>query len=299
VLPFAAALDQRQLQRFKVEAQAAAQLHHTHIVPVFTVGVERGVHFYAMQFIEGRSLAEVIRELRHFDELAPAKTQPGSDDPAVPLAPGSSNRTRFFFRAVAELGIQAAEALESAHSLGVIHRDVKPANLLIDARGSLWVTDFGLAQFHAEPGLTITGDLVGTLRYMSPEQALGRRGIIDHRTDIYSLGVTLYELLTLRPAFTDDDRQDLLRQIGDEEPLSSRRLNAAIPRELETIILKAMAKEPGSRYATAQEQADDLRRFLESKPIRARRPGLLDRAVKWSRRHTALWRRRSWSSSSP
>jgi serine/threonine protein kinase len=173
---------------------------------------------------------------------------------------------------VAELGIQAAEALEYAHSLGVIHRDIKPANLLIDARGNLWVTDFGLAQFHSDPGLTITGDLVGTLRYMSPEQARGHRGIIDHRTDIYSLGVTLYELLTLRPTFPGDDRQQLLRQIADEEPIAPRRLNASIPRELETIVLKAMSKEPESRYATAQELADDLRRFVENKPIKPAGP---------------------------
>jgi tetratricopeptide (TPR) repeat protein len=288
VLPFAAALDQRQLQRFKVEAHAAAQLHHTHIVPVFTVGVERGVHFYAMQFIAGRTLAEVIRELRHLDGAREARAQPAADDPASPLTAGSSNRTRSFFRAVAELGIQAAEALEYAHSLSVIHRDIKPANLLIDARGSLWVTDFGLAQFHAEPGLTITGDLVGTLRYMSPEQALGRRGIIDYRTDIYALGATLYELLTLTPAFPGDDRQQLLRQIADEEPIAPRRHNPTIPRELETIVLKAMAKEPESRYATAQNLAEDLRRFLESKPIKARRPSLAERAAKWARRHMAL-----------
>jgi eukaryotic-like serine/threonine-protein kinase len=319
VLPFAAALDQRQLQRFKVEAHAAAQLHHTHIVPVFTVGVERGVHFYAMQFIEGRTLAGVISELQRSDSavdphpplrgtfsrrekvrnpLPPGEggRRPGeggqaepaldADAPVSPLTAGSSNRTRSFFRAVAELGIQAAEALEYAHSLGVIHRDIKPANLLIDACGSLWVTDFGLAQFHAEPGLTITGDLVGTLRYMSPEQALRRRGIIDQRTDLYGLGVTIYELLTLTPAFPGDDRQQLLRQIADEEPVSPRRLNPAIPRELETIVLKAMAKEPGSRYATPRELADDLRCFLESKPKRARRPSLAERAAKWARRHT-------------
>jgi tetratricopeptide (TPR) repeat protein len=189
---------------------------------------------------------------------------------------------------VADLGIQAAEAIEHAHGLGVVHRDIKPANILIDHRGTLWITDFGLARLRNDSGLTMTGDLMGTLRYMSPEQAMGRAVDIDHRTDIYSLAVTLYELMTRRPAITGQDRQEVLRQIADDEPIPPRRLEPAIPRELETIILKAMNKEPASRYATAQELADDLRRFLEHKPIKARRPALPERAAKWARRHTAV-----------
>src|SRR5262249_26082686 len=132
-----------------------------------------------------------------------------------------------------------------------------------------------------------TGDLLGTLRYMSPEQALAKRVVIDHRTDIYSLGATLYELLALRPVFEGDDRQELLRQIAFAEPRPLRKLNAAVPRELEAIVLKAPAKAPAGRYATAQELADDLRRFLEDRPIRARRPTLWDRTAKFVRRHTA------------
>jgi Flp pilus assembly protein TadD len=191
---------------------------------------------------------------------------------------------------VAGLGIQAAEALEHAHQLGVVHRDVKPANLLVDGRGHLWVTDFGLAQVQSQAGLTLTGDLVGTLRYMSPEQALGRRELVDHRSDIYSLGVTLYELLALEPAVPGSDRQELLRRIASEEPRPPRRLNKAIPAELETIVLKALAKSPAERYATAQEMADDLERFLRDEPIRARRPTLVQRARKWSRRHRPVVR---------
>jgi tetratricopeptide (TPR) repeat protein/tRNA A-37 threonylcarbamoyl transferase component Bud32 len=276
VLPFAAALDPRQLARFRVEAQAAAQLHHTNIVPVHSVGVERGVHYYAMQFIDGRSLAEVVRELR--------EARAGSEPPdRSPL--GASTSGRPFFEAVARLGVQAAEALEYAHSLGIVHRDVKPANLLLDARGTLWVTDFGLARLHADAGLTMTGDVLGTLRYMSPEQALARRVLIDQRTDVYSLGVTLYELLTLRPAFDGLDRQELLRQIAFEEPPAPRRVDPAVPRELETVVLKAMEKEPEGRYGSAQELADDLRRYLEHRPIKAKRPTLVERAAKWSRRH--------------
>ncbi len=328
VLPFAAALDPRQLQRFKVEAQAAALLHHTHIVPVFAVGVERGVHYYAMQLIDGRTLAHAIRELRRLhgltskeepsaagwhqagpdEEHAPnrpdATESPTKEAPPTPtvanyaaepsphpaiLSSGSSIRSRAFFQAAARLGIQAAEALEYAHSLGVVHRDVKPANLLLDTRGQLWVTDFGLAQVEAEGGLalTLTGDVLGTLRYMSPEQAMGRRTLVDHRTDIYSLGVTLYELLTLHPAIEGSDRQEILRRIAFDDPTNLRRHNPAVPRELETIVLKAMAKEPEGRYATAQELADDLTRFLENRPIRARRLTLAERVAKWARRHTA------------
>src|SRR5262249_44009767 len=139
-----------------------------------------------------------------------------------------------------------------------------------------------------QAGLTITGDLVGTLRYMSPEQALGQRAAIDHRADVYSLGATLYELLTLVPPFPGTDRQELLREIAFEEPRPPRRLNRRLPAELETIVLKAMEKKPADRYATAQELADDLRRYLEDKPIRARRPSRLERARKWVRRHRPL-----------
>jgi len=201
-----------------------------------------------------------------------------------------STRSPAFFRSAATLGIQAAEALEHAHDMGVIHRDIKPSNLLLDARGHLWVTDFGLAHCQTDPGQTLTmaGDLVGTLRYMSPEQAQGGRTLIDHRTDVYSLGVTLYELLTLEPALTGRDRQELLRKIADEEPRRPRQLNDAIPADLETIVLKATEKQPQDRYATAQALADDLRRFLDEKPILAMPPSLFDRTTKWARRHRAV-----------
>ncbi len=207
---------------------------------------------------------------------------------------------RRYFRTVANLGRQAAEALEHAHTVGVIHRDVKPANLLVDQQGNIWITDFGLAQFHAEVGLTRTGDMMGTLRYMSPEQALGNRVVLDHRTDIYSLGVTLYELLTLEPVFAGSDRADLLRRIIEDEPRSMHAIEPSIPVELETIVLKALAKVPTERYATARELADDLQRFLNDEPIRARRPTPVERMTKWARRHRGSgdlrrccsWRRR-------
>ena len=197
--------------------------------------------------------------------------------PRVPVPTGSHRQD--YFRRVATLGIQAAEALDYAHA-EVPHRDVKPANLLLDANGNVYLTDFGLARIEGETGMTVSGDLLGTIRYMSPE-IVGPHAIVDHRTDIYSLGVTLYELLTLQPAFPDSDRTDLLRRIGTDEPRPPRELNRAIPTDLETVVLKAMAKTVADRYATAGELADDLRRLLANEPIRARRPTLLQRASKW------------------
>jgi serine/threonine-protein kinase len=324
VLPMAAAADPRQLQRFQLEAQAAACLHHTHLVPVHAVGSERGVPYYAMQYIEGHSLAELIAELRQLegldpvsrraggpsrsatwvsDELAGRADRPDVGGPGAPSSgpppgpadsapgpggrpsPGPTTRSPGYVRNVAQFGVQVAEALDHAHTRGIHHRDIKPGNLLFDAQGQLWVTDFGLAQIQGHPGLTMTGDVLGTLRYMSPEQALARRERIDSRTDIYSLGVTLYELLTLRPAVDGKDRSEILRRIAEQEPASPRKLNPAVPRDLETVLLKAMAKEPSSRYATARELADELRRFLENRPIVSRPPSLLDRAAKWARRH--------------
>jgi serine/threonine protein kinase len=308
VLPFAGALDAKQLQRFRNEAQAAARLHHTNIVPVFGVGCERGVHYYAMQYIEGRTLAAVIRELKRNLEgrMTNAERRPNAQCPSPnDPAPGAAALTdprhstldilssfgighSSFFRTVAQLGSQAAKALEHAHEEGVVHRDIKPANLLVDAKGKIWITDFGLAHCQGTGNLTLTGDLVGTVRYMSPEQALAKRGLVDHRTDIYSLGVTLYELLTLEPAYSSNDREELLRQIAYEEPRAPRRLNKPIPAELETIVLKAMEKSPEDRYSSAQELAEDLEHFLQNKPIRARPARWWERAWKWARRRPAL-----------
>jgi serine/threonine protein kinase/Tfp pilus assembly protein PilF len=311
VLPFAGALDAKQLQRFKNEAQAAAQLHHTNIVPVFAVGCERNVHYYAMQFINGRTLAALIHELRSAAGLdlanaadssgASAASESGapapepSGAPAVTETPPVANlvtehsaKPASFYRTVALLGKQASEALEHAHQLGVVHRDIKPANLILEERGNVWVTDFGLARFQRDAGLTLTGDLLGTLRYMSPEQALAQRGMVDHRTDIYSLGATLYELLTFHPVWDGSDRRELLRQIAWEEPRPPRQRRREIPVELETIVLKALAKEPAERYSSAQELADDLQRFLDDRPVLAQRPNRAQKLKKWLRRHRVL-----------
>jgi tetratricopeptide (TPR) repeat protein len=280
VLPFAAAMDPTQLRRFQTEALAAAQLHHTHIVPVYSVGCERGVHYYAMQFIEGQTLAQAIAERKCADEMQSAANGASTSSQAT--------RSREYVRSAVALGIEAAEALDYAHKVGIVHRDIKPANLLLDIQGHLWITDFGLARLQDDAGLTITGDMLGTLRYMSPEQALAKRGYLDHRTDIYSLGATLYELLTLQAAIAGQDRQEVLRKIAHDEPTPPRRFNSAIPRELETILFKTMSKDVGSRYVTGQELAEDLGLFLVDRPIRAKRPGPLERGARWARRHTQM-----------
>jgi tetratricopeptide (TPR) repeat protein len=221
----------------------------------------------------------------------PTDRTPGADGlptrPPGTTATGSSERVLAdrSFREAARLGAEAAEALEAAHQAGVIHRDVKPSNLLLDEVNRLWVADFGLARFGAERGLTRTGNLLGTLRYMSPEQALGRPGLVDHRTDVYSLGATLYELITLRPAFPGSDRQDLLRRIDREEPPRPRSVDPTVPVALEAIVLKAMAKHPGDRYGCSFELAEDLRRFIAGERVSARLPSRLTLVRRWATRH--------------
>ncbi|MGA2030743.1 MAG: serine/threonine-protein kinase [Thermoguttaceae bacterium] len=322
VLPFAAVLDSRQIARFKHEAQAAAQLDHPNIVSVFAVGVERGVHYYAMQFIDGQSLDRALDELRTGKGIAvasgkgtvPVSSNENRDSPQRAPASGADRRAsageaptidfcpstcrsfltarsvtrQEYFRSVARLGVQAADALHAAHEHGVVHRDIKPSNLLLDSDGKLWVTDFGLARCQTDAALTRTGDLVGTLRYMSPEQATGRSALVDQRTDVYSLGVTLYELLALQPAFVGDDGPALLRQIELQEPRPLRHWQPKIPADLETVVLKAMSKRREERYTTAREFADDLTRVLEGKPTVARPPTMVERLGKWARRHTRM-----------
>jgi serine/threonine protein kinase len=320
VLPFAGVLDERQLRRFKLEAAAAAALKHPNIVSVYCVGCERGVHFYAMEYVEGQTLATAIEEMRVQgsglgveEEVAvapvgnallgvpdltndvepkthspfPIRHSPLADTAAInALSTLRTTRPKDFYRRVAELGIQAADALDHAHQMGIVHRDIKPANLLLDLEGRLYITDFGLARLSTDAGMTMTGDLLGTLRYMSPEQATGAK-LLDERTDIYSLGITLYELLVLRSAFPQTDRHALLSQIASDDPPPPRQQNPAIPPELETIVVKAIAKDPVDRYAAVRELADDLRRFLQNQPIKAKQPTHWHRLMKWCRRHPA------------
>ena len=196
-----------------------------------------------------------------------------------------SGSERGYWHGVARVGLQVAEALAYAHGQRILHRDIKPSNLLLDTRGNVWVADFGLAKASDGEDLTHTGDVVGTLRYLAPERL---RGQSDPRGDVYSLGLTLYELLTLRPAFDAADRERLIQQVTQGEPPRPRQLDAGVPRDLETIVLKAIAREPGHRYATAAALAEDLQRFLEDRPIRARRVSSAERLLRWGRRNKAV-----------
>ncbi len=312
-MPFAAVLDAKQIARFKNEAQAAAQIQHPHIVPVYAIGAERGVHYYAMQLIDGQPLDRAIAQQRgdvsvqvqpSSTAMMSAHTRPvtnistvadtnaairdtrGAEDiAAVSFLTSTAGTHRAYYQTVARLGMQAAEALHAAHEYGVVHRDIKPSNLLLDKDGKLWITDFGLARCQSDTTLTSPGDLLGTVRYMSPEQALGKTALVDHRTDIYALGITLYELLTLRTAFPEDNSRTLLVQIESQEPPRPRSLCPSIPPDLETVILKAISKVREDRYETSRQFAEDLSRFIEGRPTIAKPPTAIDRLTKWARRH--------------
>ena len=347
VLPANALLDSNRRERFRREARAAAKLHHTNIVPVFDVGQDADACFYAMQFIPGEGLDQVIDELRRLraehrtgeaasggrlhpaarslltgqfsvgearEPLAvglpdiPASVSAATEGYSAPEAdsgltvradsgaetavlPGKTERSsveadrRHYFRSVGRIGHQVAGALAYAHARGVVHRDIKPSNLLLDAAGVVWVTDFGLAKTE-DDGLTSPGDILGTLRYMAPERF---RGECDARADVYALGLTLYELLVLRPAFDAADRAQLIRDVQQWEPPRPRKLDAARYRaNLETIVLKATDNDPQRRYPSAEEMAEDLRRFLADEPIRARRSSELRRLALWYRRNPTL-----------
>jgi serine/threonine protein kinase len=324
VLPFAAALDSRQIERFRNEARAAALIQHPNIASVYAVGSEGDIHFYAMQYVDGQALDRYVPEESYGSWLKEWVDEPPQPAAATTCAaaadaardtcieqgraarrsPTSSVRPEWVVdaywlarpgtpehaRQVALIGVQVAEALHQAHEYGVIHRDIKPSNLLLDRQGKVWVTDFGLARVQTDARVTQTGDIVGTLRYMSPEQALGMDRVLGERTDIYSLGVTLYELAGQRAAFSGDDRNEILRRIAIEDPVPLRRIDPTIPIDLETIVMKSMAKLPEQRYASAREFAADLKNYLEGRPITARRAGWAERWTKWARRHRSMVR---------
>jgi eukaryotic-like serine/threonine-protein kinase len=335
VLPPQALANPHYLGRFEREAKAAARLHHTNIVPVYGVGSDRGIHYYAMQFIHGQALNEVLGELkrlRHDRVVTPLPQAVRADraqaavaeiaqslltgpiaaltvDAPLPSGSGSTARRertagstasgsgslpgqsgsayahRAYWLSVARVGVQAAEALAYAHTEGILHRDIKPSNLLLDARGHVWVADFGLAKTADQHDLTTTGDIVGTIRYMAPERFQGRT---DVRSDVYSLGVTLYELAALTAAFPESDRHQVIKQVTTEEPIHLRRVAPAMPRDLRTIIHKAIDKDPTRRYVSASALAEDLQRFLDDRPIQARPPGRAELFGRWCRRNPAV-----------
>ncbi|MBU0616098.1 MAG: protein kinase [Planctomycetes bacterium] len=257
------------VQRFQVEAQAAARLHHTNIVPVYAQGEHDGHCYYAMELVEGVGLDQAIHGRLEL------------------LGSGGTTRTRADYRHLAALIAEVADALECGHRHGVIHRDVKPHNLLLGTNKRLHLTDFGLARLTDQPHLTVSGEVMGTPAYLSPEQVRGATGQIDHRTDIYSLGVTLYELLTRRKPFDGETREQIITGICATEPVAPRRRDHYIPVELETICLRAMEKQPQRRYPSSAALAEDLRRFAEGRPILSRRRSRLEKAGRWVRRHKA------------
>ncbi len=197
----------------------------------------------------------------------------------------SKSKKRTYWQSVASIGVQVAGALEYAHKQGIHHRDIKPSNLLLDTQGTVWITDFGLAKADDQQNLTLTGDILGTLRYMPPEAFEGKT---DARSDVYSLGLTLYEMLALRPAFDERDRNRLIRQVTSEEPARLERVNPQAPRDLVTIVNRAIEREPGHRYATAGALAADLQRFLDDEPILARRQTQFERYRRWARRNPGV-----------
>jgi serine/threonine protein kinase/WD40 repeat protein len=320
VLPPSALPNPTYLERFRREAKAAAKLHHTNIVPVFGIGECEGTYYYAMQFIRGEGLDKVLHDLRRLRAAPAAATAAGqpfeggaahslltgrfaapaaaqAQEPAAPpAAPPTGEAHGFstlsaggpeadYFHGVARVGLQVAEALAYAHRQGILHRDIKPSNLLLDQQGTVWITDFGLAKAEGTDDLTQAGDIVGTIRFMAPERFDGRS---LPQSDVYALGVTLYELLTLRPAFDDTNKGRLIEKVLHEPPAPPRRLDARVPRDLETVVLKCLAKEPADRYATAEVLAEDLRRFLADRPIKARRTPWHEWTWRWCRRNPAV-----------
>src|SRR5579883_700568 len=323
VLPRQALLKTTYLERFRREAKASGRLHHTIIVPVFGVGEHDGTHYYAMQFIVGEGLDKVLRDLRRLratpavrtvaaslDEASVAKSlltgrfvaaqttspelpaaspappsPPSSDGPHGSSTLSAGGAESNYFRGVARLALQAAEALAYAHRQGILHRDIKPSNMLLDQQGTVWITDFGLAKAEGTDDLTQTGDIVGTIRFMAPERFEGRS---LPQSDVYALGLTLYELLTLRPAFDDRNRGRLVEKVLHEPPVPPRKIDPHIPRDLETVVLKCMAKDPAERYGSAEALAEDVRRFLADRPISARRSTWRERTWRWCRRNPAV-----------
>ena len=242
--------------RFQREAEAVASLRHANIVAVYDLGDHEGCPYFTMELLEGGSLAQALS---------------GTPQPA---------------RQAAALLITLAEAVHVAHQAGIVHRDLKPANILLTAEGTPKVADFGLARhFEGEAALTLSGTRMGTPSYMAPEQVVGKAGMIGPAADIYALGAVLYEMLTGRPPFRGETAAETERQLIHEEPVSPSRLNTKVPRNLETICLKCLSKEPQRRYASAAALADDLRRFRDGRPITARPVARPERLLRWLRRN--------------
>ncbi|MEM9589486.1 MAG: serine/threonine-protein kinase, partial [Planctomycetota bacterium] len=271
VLPRSVGDDQSRINRFMVEAQAAAGLEHPNVVPIYAFGCEAGIYYYCMPLIDGLTLQQRIAEQLHCEP--------------------ESFQSQRWIDASLRLIRDAADALHHAHERGVVHRDIKPSNLIVDVAEKCWVTDFGLARWIrkddqlARESLTCSGEVIGTLRYMSPEQAKGGSLLVDHRTDIYSLGLTLHELLSGMPAVPVRSLVDSVRNGDMNRPERIRVTNPGASRDLETVLLKATALDVDQRYETAADFAADLGRCLSGRPVLARRQSLVDFATRWAKRH--------------
>ena len=303
LLSMSSILDTRQIARFRNEAHAAGLLHHPNIVPVHSVGSQRGVHYYAMQLIDGTSMDAWIRSERGseptldvpksgnrfaHDHSRRSPQRPGIDagsDSGGHQTSRDRDAQSCDWKSIVRWAIDIADALHCTHEAGVVHRDVKPSNLLLDRSGKMWITDFGLARCQSNHSLTISGDMVGTMRYMSPEQASGKSEAVDHRTDIYSLGATLFEMLTLRSAVIGDNGADLLRAIENDDPPRLRDFLPHVPRDLGVVLQKAMAKRRDDRYESAKQFADDLRAVVDGLPTAAKPLSTASWIGRWMMRH--------------
>ncbi len=284
VMSFAALLKRGARERFAVEAAIIGKLHHSHIVRIYGIGEQAGIPYFVMEYVEGVPLSSFVNTFPagRGNDVDSSKRSGLSSMPKLPLADGSADR----FKRIARIGVQIADALQFAHDRGVLHRDVKPANILIQPDGNARLTDFGLARFvDRPPGQTLTDDFVGTMRYVAPE---GLRLHADARSDIYSLGVTLTELVTGRPLFSAPDLSSLVLQIEKGSHPDLWKQVPELPRELGAILLKATSLEPERRYATARELQLDLQRFLDGEPVLARRASAVRRLALWCRRFPVL-----------
>ncbi len=277
LLPPSLTLTEQKIERFAREARAVGKLQHPGIASVYSIGFEHGLHYFAMELVEGHNLAVELDLLR-----AKSRGQASSSG-SLP-----DTRAENYLRTVARIVRDAADALQFAHHHGIVHRDVKPANLLYDSQGRIKIVDFGLARDEALGTITKSGELAGTPHYMSPEQARAKRGAVDHRTDVYSLGVVMFELLTLKRPFEGRSSHEIVSAILLRDPPHVRSLNARVPRDLELICQTAMAKEPTARYADAAGLRDDLDRFLNHQSIAAQAPAPWERTWHWARRHQRL-----------
>jgi WD40 repeat protein len=266
------------LERFHTEAEAAANLDHPNIVPIYETGALEGRHYFTMKLVEGQSLAQRMKGLR----LPMAVST--SSRPA-----GLSSRVAARQLEIAQFMAKVADAVHYAHQRGILHRDLKPGNILIDIAGEPHISDFGLAKrIESDSGVTHSGELLGTPAYMAPEAAAGKTRQLTTAADIYGLGVILYELLTGRPPFRAETSVETLHALLHDEPTAPRALNRAVPRDLETICLKCLQKEPAQRYTSARALAEDLRHFIHGEPLQARPVGTADKVWRWCRRKPAL-----------